>query len=204
MIDWQIQNRKVILASGSPRRKMILEQMGLTIAVEKPHAINEEEHINSDDLGGSIQRLASLKASEVAKNNPDALVIGADTIVVRGKRVLGKPSGIDDAREMLKYLSGNMHTVMTGVAVRCESLDFTRTIVESTNVYFRDIQEYEIDHYLTHDEYIDKAGSYAIQGRAMIFIDKIAGCYYNVVGLPVSGTINLLKAFIVRKESADV
>ncbi|MGE5671881.1 MAG: Maf family protein [Fibrobacterota bacterium] len=204
MIDWQIQNRRVILASGSPRRKIILEQMGLSITVVKPHAINEQEHINSDDLDGSIQKLASLKASEVAKNNPDALVIGADTIVVRGKRVLGKPTGVDDAREMLRFLSGNVHTVMTGVALRCESLNYTRTIVESTDVYFRDIQECEIDHYLTHDEYVDKAGSYAIQGRAMIFIDKIAGCYYNVVGLPVSCTINLLKAFIVRKESADV
>jgi len=204
MIDWQIQNRKVILASGSPRRKMILEQMGLTITVKKPHVINEEEHINSNDLDGSIQRLASLKASEVAKNDPDALVIGADTIVVRDKKVLGKPSGVEDAREMLRFLSGNVHKVMTGVALRCESLNYTATIVESTDVYFRKIQECEIDHYLTHDEYIDKAGSYAIQGRAMIFIDKIAGCYYNVVGLPVSGTINLLKAFIVRKESADV
>ncbi len=204
MIDWQIQNRRVILASGSPRRKMILEQMGLTITVEKPHFINEDEYITIDDLDGSIQRLALLKASEVAKSSPDALVIGADTIVVRGKKVLGKPTGIDDAREMLRFLSGTVHTVMTGVALRCESLNFAKTIVESTDVYFRDIQEREIDHYLSNDEYVDKAGSYAIQGRAMIFIDKIAGCYYNVVGLPVSGTINLLKTFVVRKESANV
>lgn len=204
MIDWQIQNRRVILASGSPRRKMILEQMGLTITVEKPHLINEVEYITIDDLDGSIQKLALLKASEVAKSNPDALVIGADTIVVRGKRVLGKPTGIDDAREMLRFLSGTVHTVMTGVALRCESLNFAKTTVESTDVYFRDIQECEIDHYLSNDEYVDKAGSYAVQGRAMIFIDKIAGCYYNVVGLPVSGTINLLKTFVVRKESANV
>lgn len=183
---------------------MILEQMGLTITVEKPHFINEDEYITIDDLDGSIQRLALLKASEVAKSSPDALVIGADTIVVRGKKVLGKPTGIDDAREMLRFLSGTVHTVMTGVALRCESLNFAKTIVESTDVYFRDIQEREIDHYLSNDEYVDKAGSYAIQGRAMIFIDKIAGCYYNVVGLPVSGTINLLKTFVVRKESANV
>ena len=204
MINWQNQVRSIILASGSPRRKMILEQMGLSIQVEKPDSIDEDEHLDSGDLDGSIQRLAVVKAESIAKKHPQSLVIGADTIVVKDHHVLGKPSDTVHARKMLQILSDSKHTVMTGVALCCTAENYVRTVVECTDVYFRKISDTEISHYLTCDEYADKAGAYAIQGKAMIFIEKIAGCYYNVVGLPVASTINLLKDFIVRKESADV
>ena len=87
---------------------------------------------------------------------------------------------------MLQRLSGKMHTVYSGVALYCAEISFSKTAVACTDVYFRDVEEWEIDEYLDHDEYADKAGAYAIQGRAMIFIDKIDGCFYNVVGFPLS------------------
>jgi len=204
MIHWQNQVRPIILASGSPRRKQILEQMGLTITVEKPLSIDEEEHLDSENIEGSIQRLAAIKAQLIAQRNPESLVIGADTIVVKDQQILGKPSDRDHGRRMLNLLSNGRHTVMTGVAIRCEARNYIDTAVECTDVYFRSLSDIEINQYLEHDEYTDKAGAYAIQGKAMIFIEKITGCYYNVVGLPVARIIYLLKDFIVRKESADV
>jgi septum formation protein len=204
MINWQKQDRLIILASGSPRRKTILEQMGFTFEVIKPESIDENSYLDCDDLFGSIQRLAAIKTELIARNHPDMLILGADTIVVKDQRVMGKPIGRDDAFTMLRFLSGSKHTVITGIALECVAEKFLKTAVNSTEVFFRNISDCEIDHYLSTDEYKDKAGAYAIQGNAMTFIEKIAGCYYNVVGLPVTSTINLFKDFIDRKESADV
>ena len=204
MINWQKQDRSIILASGSPRRKTILEQMGFSFEIIKPESINEASYLECNDLHGSIQRLAVVKAGLVAQNHPDSLVIGADTIVVKDNRVLGKPENRDDAFAMLRFLSNSRHTVMTGVALQCVAEKFLKTSVSCTEVLFRNISDCEINQYLSSDEYEDKAGAYAIQGRAMIFIEKIAGCYYNVVGLPVTSTINLFQDFIDRKESEDV
>lgn len=204
MINWQKQDRSIILASGSPRRKTILEQMGFNFEIIKPELIDENSYLDCNDLHGSIQRLAAIKAELVAKNHPDMLVLGADTIVVKDDRVMGKPVDRDDAFAMLRFLSGSKHTVITGIALECVSEKFLRTSVDCTDVFFRDILDCEINHYLSSDEYKDKAGAYAIQGDAMIFVEKIVGCYYNVVGLPVTNTINLFKDFIDRKESADV
>ncbi len=204
MIDWKNPGRKIILASGSPRRKQIMSQMGFTFDTIIPPFIEEHKHLNSSDLNGSIQKLAALKAEMVAVNYPEFLVLGADTIVVQGQQVLGKPAGRQDAFRMLKSLSGKPHRVLTGVALRCYENGFCSTGFSSTDVFFREISDEEIDDYLDTDEYIDKAGAYAIQGQALIFVDKITGCYYNVVGLPVSSTISLFKEFNVRKESADV
>lgn len=105
---------------------------------------------------------------------------------------------------MLKSLSGKQHKVITGVALLCAEDDFCKTTAVSTTVFFRKISDQEIEDYLGFPEYQDKAGGYAIQGKAMIFVDKIEGCYYNVVGLPVTGTINLFNEFIFRKESTNV
>lgn len=204
MITWQKQDRSIILASGSPRRKMILEQMGFNFEIIQPESIDENSYLDCNDLYGSIQRLATVKTELVARNHPDMLVLGADTIVAKDDRVMGKPIDRDDAFAMLKFLSGGKHTVITGMALECVTENFLRTSVNCTDVFFRDISDSEINHYLSSDEYKDKAGAYAIQGNAMIFVEKIVGCYYNVVGLPVTSTINLFKDFIDRKESADV
>ena len=204
MIKWQNPDRPIILASASPRRKQILEMMGFSFETIIPESFNESEYLDQNDLQGSIQKLALIKAKLVAKNYPRALVLGADTIVVKNHTILGKPLNRDNASDTLKFLSNSSHTVITGVALHCSNDNFSQTAVDCTDVYFRNISDNEIDHYLSFDEYKDKAGSYAIQGQGMIFIEKISGCYYNVVGLPITSTINLFNDFIARKESADV
>jgi septum formation protein len=204
MSYWKKTDRKVILASGSPRRKQILSLMGLVFETIVPCDIYEKKFFESSDLDGALKALAIVKATQIANEYPQALVLGADTIVVKDSLVLGKPKDKEDAYEMLKSLSGNRHQVKTGVALVCTDTSFVSSTVVSTDVFFRDISEIEICDYLSMQEYVDKAGAYAIQGNALTFVEKIEGCYYNVVGLPVSGTINLFKEFNDRKESADV
>lgn len=204
MINWQNPGKKIILASGSPRRKDIMSSMGFSFSTIVPEGIDENSYLNPLELDQSLQTLAIAKAKIVSEKNPEALILSADTVVVSGSDVLGKPANYNDAFKMLQRLSGRSHKVMTGVALLCSEAEFCETSVISTQVYFRRITDEEISVYLHFPEYKDKAGAYAIQGKAMIFIDKIEGCYYNVVGLPVSGTINLFKEFIVRKESTHV
>jgi septum formation protein len=195
MSFWKHQTRKVILASGSPRRRDLLQQMGFSFEVMKGEPITEKEFIDIADLDGSLQKLAVAKAHSVTEQHPEALVLSADTVVVRDGEILGKPSGRSDAKSMLRTLSGCSHTVMTGVALSCRENAFCQAASVRTTVIFRDLSDAEIEWYLDSNEPYDKAGAYGIQGRAMIFVDKIEGCFYNVVGLPVSGTISLFKAF---------
>lgn len=201
MINWQNPGRTVILASGSPRRKEILSSMGFSFSIEIPSDIDEDSHLDPCHLDDSIKNLAFIKAAAISKKNPKALVLSADTIVVNDSSILGKPYDKKQAFEMLKSLSGKSHRVLTGVALLCSEENFCNTTVISTNVFFRKISTEEIENYLSFTEYKDKAGAYAIQGKAMIFIERIEGCFYNVVGLPVNGTIQLFKEFISRKES---
>ncbi len=197
-------DRQIILASGSPRRKQILEMMGILFEIIMPESIDENKYLDKNDLQRSIQRLALIKAEEIAKRYPGALVLGADTMVVKDHTSYWQTNKSRRCICDIKFFSNSSHTVMTGVALRCIDENYSRTAVNCTDVYFRNISDNEINQYLSIDEYKDKAGSYAIQGRGMIFIEKISGCYYNVVGLPVTSTINLFNDFIARKESADV
>ena len=196
MLRWNRLERPLILASRSPRRKQILENMGLTFKIVAHEVDNEESYITIDQIEESIQKLAQAKAESVALGFPSSLILGSDTIVVIDKQVIGKPVHREDAKLMLQRLSGKKHTVYSGVALYCTELPFSETAVACTDVLFRDVEEWEIDEYLDHDEYADKAGAYAIQGRAMTFIEKIDGCFYNVMGLPVSKTIELFNAYI--------
>lgn len=178
--------------------------MGLSFTTLIPTQIDEDSYLDPFHLDESLQTLAKIKAEAISNQNPEALVLSADTVVVNGADILGKPKDKQHAFEMLKSLSGKSHKVLTGIALLCSEANFCMTTVVSTNVFFREIPDQEIDEYLRLPEYKDKAGAYAIQGKAMIFIDRIEGCFYNVVGLPVSGTIKLFKEFIVRKESSHV
>ena len=196
MLRWNRLERPLILASRSPRRKQILENMGLIFSVEVPEVENEESYITIDTIEESVQKLAHAKALSIAARLPSSLILGSDTVVVIDKQVIGKPVNREDAKLMLQHLSGKMHTVYSGVALFCEELPFSKTVAACTDVLFRCVSEWEIDDYLDHDEYADKAGAYAIQGRAMTFIEKINGCFYNVMGLPVSKTIELYNAYI--------
>ena len=176
------QKTKYILASASPRRVEILRTLGLDFETIVPGIA--EEQLDGEAPGDFVVRAARAKVDAVASRVDSGLVIGADTVVVIDGRPLGKPASADDAREMLRMLSGRWHAVMTGVAVR--DVESAREVAEhdKTLVRFRELTEAEIDDYVASDEPLDKAGAYAIQGRGMLFVEEIAGNYHNVVGLP--------------------
>jgi len=194
--------RPVVLASGSPRRSLILGMIGVAFETAGSGVADEGAYINVDDLDASLRRLATAKAAGVSERRPDVLVLGADTVVVSDSEVLGKPADKDDARRMLRLLSGRRHTVVTAVALLCGEAGFSESAAVRTDVFFRELEAEEVEHYLSFPEYEDKAGAYAVQGGAMTFIDRIEGCYYNVMGLPVTATLGLFKKF-VRKEGSN-
>ena len=171
----------LVLASKSPRRREILTNAGIEFRVVESDV--PEQRAGGEDPEGYVRRLAKSKADAVVARDGD-IVLGADTVVVLDHHVLEKPSDPDDARRMLRILSGRVHSVITGVCLRSDS----RTIVdsESTDVRFVPLTEREIDDYVASGEPMDKAGGYAIQGLASKFIDRVEGCYFNVVGLPVA------------------
>ncbi len=185
--------KKIILASASPRRYELLKRLDLKFEVI-PSSI-KEDFTESNPPENMATMLAEQKALEVAQTVENAIVIGADTVVVFEGRVLGKPVDEAQARGMLKRLSGNMHQVITGIALvdsetlRCES-DYEKTYVKMKN-----ISEKEIDNYIRTGEPMDKAGAYGIQGKGGLFVKKIEGCYFNVVGLPIGKLYDMLKFY---------
>jgi septum formation protein len=179
----------IYLASLSPRRRELLTQIQLDyqqIAV----TVDETRH-SQESPSDYVNRLALAKAragrSMVPITEP---VLGADTIVVCGEQLFGKPSNEDDARQMLRQLSGRSHQVMTAVALLTETQEKQRLNV--SKVYFRPLSQTDIETYIATGESLDKAGSYAIQGRASIFIERLEGSYSGVMGLPLYETATLL------------
>ncbi len=175
---------KYILASTSPRRSDIFTTLGIDFETVSPDY--DERQLDGEPPSDYVTRSARAKVASVASRVDAGLVVGADTVVVIDGRPLGKPATPDDAREMLRTLSGRWHAVMTGLAVR--DVGTAREVAEhdKTLVRFRDLTDEEIDEYVSTDEPFDKAGAYAIQGRGMLFVEEIAGSYHNVVGLPVT------------------
>lgn len=184
---------KLILASQSPRRQELLRQVGIEFEVM---ASEVEEKINQvlvpEEL---VQELAKEKGLAVANKVADALIISADTIVVIDGEILGKPKDENEAFEMLQKLKGKVHQVITGVCLIDTKKRKIKTDVETTNVFMKDISMAQIKKYIATGEPFDKAGGYAIQGRAALFINKIEGCYSNVVGLPLSRVGEMFKEF---------
>ncbi len=185
-----ITHARLVLASGSPRRRQLLEQFGLGIQVV-PSGI-DEDRIAKSGPEHYVESLASAKALAVSGKLPDAWVIGADTIVVADGQILGKPAGRRQARRMLQKLSGRTHEVMTGTALCCGEKDLCATRTVTTEVTFKSLSAAEIDWYLSTGEPYDKAGGYGIQGKGAFLVKRIAGSYTNVVGLPVCETIEML------------
>lgn len=179
----------LILASQSPRRREILDLLGIDYTI-KPSTVNEG--INEDDPERLVMKLAFLKADEIAEANPDDFVLAADTIVCLGERILGKPKDAADAKAILQLLSGNTHQVYTGVALVGKKHNFNKVIAVMTEVDFRRIRPKELEEYVSSKEPFDKAGSYGIQGFAGVFVTAIRGSYHNVVGLPLAQTAELL------------
>ena len=183
---------KLILASASPRRAEILRAAGFSFAVMSS-AVDETPY-PSESPQDHVQRLAAAKAELVAARAVGpAIVIAADTVVTLEGKILGKPRSTEDARKMLEQLSGRTHSVLTGVMlIRLPDAE-SRSFLESTLVHFARLSEDDIMQYLSTDEPYDKAGSYAIQGRAGRYIPRIEGCYFNVVGLPLSRVLTELQ-----------
>lgn len=175
-----------ILASASPRRKELLKQMGLDFTIEPAHG---EEVITRTEPDQVVMELAAQKAQEVAeRHTEDVLVIGADTVVVKDGKILGKPADEADARRMLHLLQGSIHQVYTGVCLITKKDGQTQIhrFYESTDVEFYPMSEEEITNYVATKEPMDKAGAYGIQGSCAIYIRGIRGDYNNVVGLPIA------------------
>ena len=174
---------RIILASSSPRRADLLRSIGVEFEIA-PSQVQERPH-TGEAPADYITRLARAKVISIARKREQGLVIGADTIVVLDGKILGKPVDEADAVRMLRSLSGRWHAVMTGVALydvatRQEVADYDKTLVR-----FGQMNEPEIDWYVKSSEPMDKAGAYGIQGLASLFIEEIAGNYFNVVGLPL-------------------
>lgn len=176
--------KKIILASSSPRRRDILRQMGIAFDIVESSV--EEKLVSHKEPAELVSDLAYLKAKDVAEGLvADCLVIGADTIVYKD-RILGKAKNRQQAFEMLDYLQGGWHQVITGLALIDRSINYSKTLFEISRVKMMPLLREQIEEYLDTGEYIGKAGSYAIQARAAAFISKIDGCYFNIVGLPAS------------------
>jgi len=184
----------LVLASASPRRRELLAQAGFSFEVQ-PADINEDLQQGEDAIA-YVTRLAREKAEAAfalrAASDAELVVLGADTTVCVDRQILGKPQSPEDAARMLQLLSGRTHRVITGVAL--VSAGQTQVAAEVTAVQFLSVSEQEIASYIATGEPMDKAGAYAIQGRAARWIPRIDGCYFNVVGLPIALVSTLLNA----------
>lgn len=183
----------IILASNSPRRRELLRQIGLTFICD-PSDVDERVRAGESPEGYAV-RVALDKARAAAGRAGRGIIIAADTIVVLGERILGKPENSRDAERMLSLLSGRMHVVITGLAIMDAAEGKTATGTSLTRVWFRDLSQLEISSYVKTGEPLDKAGAYGIQGKGALLVKRIEGCYFNVVGLPLSILGELLRDF---------
>lgn len=187
---------KLVLAYSSPRREELLKRLGLNFTIV-PSKINEN---NFNDIAPDllVQKLASRKAEEVAGLVENTVIIAADTVVVNENEIIGKPDDKNDAGKMLEKLQGRQHTVFSGLAVLSTKTAKSLVDVDHTEVYLRQMSKQEIDDYINTGEPLDKAGSYGIQGLGGIFVEKIEGSYFTVMGLPIHKLAVMLKKFDVN------
>ncbi|MCC7007366.1 MAG: septum formation inhibitor Maf [Acidobacteria bacterium] len=196
---------RLVLASASPRRAELLEAAGFEFDVDP---MDVDERVLPDEAAVLyVDRVARLKAAAAALRHPHRIVVAADTVVLRDEEILGKPRDTVEAHRMLHLLSGRSHEVLTAVAVAARG--GLHTHLERTTVWFLPLSETDITWYVGTGEPMDKAGGYAIQGRASRFIPRIDGSYTNVVGLPIAGLARLLeemsgRATLPRPAGSDV
>jgi len=181
---------ELILASSSPRRKELLELIGIKPEILIP-AVNEKLESN-ESFSEFLERITFAKGQSVFENKYfNSIIISADTIVILENRLIGKPVNRENAFVILKNLSNKMHEVWTGLSILNEGKTWFR--LSRTKVYFDNITDSEIEYYLNSENYMDKAGAYAIQGRASVFVKKIEGCFFNVMGFPLHLFKKMLK-----------
>ncbi len=181
----------LILASASPRRAELLRQVGISFEIVKP-GIDEIPDYTLPP-GDMAAKLAREKALKVSKNLEDGIILAADTIVFHRGEVLGKPHDPEDARRMLNLLNGDVHEVLTGLMLLDAATGREESGISVTRVWMKDLSADDIDAYISSGESFDKAGAYGIQGKAALFVEKIEGCYFNVVGLPLGLLFDLMK-----------
>lgn len=184
----------IILASASPRRAEIMNQLGLDFEII-PSDVSEIIPSQSTFPNDLVTKLAWRKASDVTSKIERGLVIGADTLVVLGETIFGKPSGPDEAVKMLSMLNGKTHSVYTGIAMIQVPSGQTEVGFSETKVKFKTVSLEEIRFYVATGEPLDKAGAYGIQGKGGVLVEAIEGCYFNVVGLPLSKLADMLRKF---------
>ncbi len=182
---------QLVLASASPRRRELLKQVGWFFQVQVPRV---EEHLPSHvHPEVAVQQVAEAKARAVARYLDQGLVLGADTVVKSERKLLGKPDTRAEARTMLQELQGKWHLVITGVALLEAPSGDVVTAAAVTEVKMRPLGAGEIRSYVETEEPLDKAGAYGIQGKGALLVERIQGCYYNVVGLPLALVVRLLQ-----------
>ncbi len=182
-----------VLASASPRRSELLNNIGMKFKVVVSDV--EEDEISLNYISDGLIKNARKKGEVVADSNPNSVIISADTIVVLDHHIMGKPADEKGARQMLEKLSGRTHEVMTAFGLICRKYDKSYFETVITKVKFRPLDFEEIVAYVNTGEPMDKAGAYAIQGKGSILIESIGGCYFNVVGFPISKFFIALKDF---------
>jgi septum formation protein len=193
-------NKQVVLASASPRRQHLLKQIGINFIVH-PSGVDENV-LDSGSPEEYVVKLSKLKALDVSKNYKDAIIIAADTIVVLGDEIINKPSDEIEARKMLKKLSGRTHRVYTGFTILDSSTGRSVSDFEVTEVTFRELDDDEICEYVASGSPLDKAGAYGIQDDyGAVFVEKINGCFYNVVGFPLTKFYMKIKDFLRIKNA---
>ena len=192
MISDNKQAFRLILASGSPRRRELLSKMGYEFEIQVPD-VDENVSGKASDI---VAILSRRKAMAVAENNSDGVIIASDTLVSLNGEVLGKPADEADAFRMLRTLSGNTHEVFTGVTIVDAKSGKRETRSVRTGVCFRALTDQEINDYIAGGEPMDKAGAYGIQGGAGKFVEKLEGSYENVIGFPVDEVQDMLNGFI--------
>ncbi len=185
--------KRIILASQSPRRRKLLEQIGLKFEVVPSNIDEDEKSINNPRR--LVKNLAMEKAKIVSQKVKDGIVIAADSVVVFNGEIIGKPKDDKDAFAILKKLSGNFHDVFTGLVVMDANNGKTLSDVVKSKVKFREIPDEEIMDYVKTGEPLDKAGGYGAQERAAVFLESVDGCFFNIVGLPIAKLVEMLKEF---------
>jgi septum formation protein len=185
--------KRIILASASPRRKELLEKIGLKFEVEpSDYAEDMRSELSPDELARSI---SLEKAKVVASKHNNAIVIAADTFIVSRGKILGKPNTRDEARKMLMTLKGKSHSVITGFTILDTDKNKVLTKSVETIIHIKNLTSEEVDAYVKSKEPLDKAGAYAIQGLGSVIVERIEGDYFNVMGLPLSVLAEGLKEF---------
>ena len=184
----------IFLASASPRRAELLHQVGIPFTVIEPSIA--EEMVEGVSYEEMVTRLALEKTASVSGKVESGYILAADTVVVSGSKALGKPVNTEEAGRMLRQLSGTRHLVLTGIALVNADTGASESGFAKTYVWMKTLTDEQINSYVATGEPMDKAGGYGIQGRAALFVDRVDGCYFNVVGLP----LGLFFEFLVRMQ----